>query len=359
MTKIALVGEAWDEQEHQYEHPFVGTAGQELYRLLHKTHHVPTGLDYKFCSPLRMMGLWASSGITLLNVFNARPGKESNDVQLFYAHVRDNVPLDKSLPSRRFGAANYHVRADMASHVYALREKLLGLRPNLIVHLGATACWALGLGEGIGRLRGFVHDTEYGKVLPTYHPSAVLRDWSRRVPVLFDLTKARRECEFPEIRQVEREIWTEPSPAECWTWWETYGKDAPLLAVDIETIPALQQITEVGFASDPRHALHIPIAIDAKSFYSHRDEVEIWKFVKHVCESAIPKIGQNLKYDIYWLWKEMGIAVRNWQHDTMIASHAWQPELDKSLYDLGSIWLDERSWKNIRRESSKSTKDFE
>jgi uracil-DNA glycosylase len=359
MNKIVFIGEAWGEQEVQYEFPFVGTAGQELFRLLHKTHHVPTGLDYKYCSPLRMMNLWLSSGITLLNVFNARPGKESNDVQLFYAHYRDNVPLDKSLPARRFGAANYHVRAAFSGHIYALRNKLLELKPNLIVPLGATACWALGLGEGIGRLRGFVHDTEYGKVLPTYHPAAVLRSWNLRVPVLFDLTKAHRECQFPEIRHPSRTIWTEPTPAECCQWWEERGRTAPLLALDIETIPALGQITEVGFASDPYHALHIPIAIDGKSFYSHRDEVAVWKFIKHACESEVPKIGQHLKYDIYWLWKELGIAVRNWQHDTMIASHAWQPELQKSLYELGSMWLDERSWKSIRQDSSKMTKDFE
>lgn len=358
MTKLVLIGEAWGETEAQYEAPFLGPAGQELFRLLYRTHHHTIPLDYRHTSALKMLSLWTTAGIPLLNTFNTRPGRESNDIQLMFAHPRDNVPLDRTLPHRRFGASNLWCRADVSHHVHALRAKLEALKPNLIVPLGATACWALGLGEGIGRLRGFVTETPWGKALPTYHPAAILRNWSLRVPVLFDLTKARRECEFPDIRQMDREVWTEPSVADCWKWWEQWGQAAPLLAVDIETIPSMQQITEFGVASDSQHALHIPIAIDGKSFYSQQDEVRIWKFIKHVCECPTPKIGQNLQYDFYWLWKEMKITIRNWQHDTMVASHAWQPELDKSLYDLGAIFLDARSWKNIRHESTK-TKDFE
>jgi hypothetical protein len=79
-----------------------------------------------------------------------------------------------------------------------------------------------------------------------------------------------------------------------------------------------------------------------------------WDFVKMVCESDIPKIGQNVvQYDSYWLAKEFGIALKNVAEDTMTLSHAWQPELEKSLGFLGSIFLDERSWKSIRNDTSK------
>jgi hypothetical protein len=220
------------------------------------------------------------------------------------------------------------------------------------------------MGDAIGKLRGFVHSHELGKVLPTYHPSAVLRNWSLRVPTLFDLVKAKREAQFPEIRLVEREIWTEPTIADLWNWWEQHGSKSKLLALDIETLKATQ-ITEVGFASDSTHALHIPFCWrEGKTYKSWwkdtKEEVEAWKFVQHVCASNVPKIGQNgVQYDCFMLAKCMGIVVNNYQHDTMQAAHAWMPELGKSLYDLGAMLLDEASWKSIRKDSGKDDKAFE
>jgi hypothetical protein len=218
------------------------------------------------------------------------------------------------------------------------------------------------MGAGIGKLRGFVHQTQWGKALPTYHPAAVLRNWSLRVPTLFDLYKARREMEFAETRLVEREIWTEPTIADLWQWWRAYGKYSKLLGFDIETLKA-QQVTEVGFAADSTHALHIPFCIEhrqgnSKTYQSWwpdtKTEVAAWKFVKHVCESPVPKIGQNgCQYDCFWMAKELGIVVTNYVDDTMQMAHALWPEMGKSLYDLGALFLDEASWKNIRKDHGK------
>lgn len=354
MTSIVFIGEAWGEHEAQIGAPFVGPAGQELYRLLCDAGFPLKPLRKNYISPHSMSRIWTQAPVTLLNVFNSRPA--NNNVELFYGG-RD-TKVDDSLPRRRFGSSFKWVRSEFAGDVRKLLNDLSRLRPNLIIPLGSTACWALAMGAGIGKLRGFVHKHELGKVLPTYHPSAVLQQWSLRVPTLFDLFKARRESAFPEIRLVDREIWTEPTIDDLWRWWETYGQHSKLLALDIETLKATQ-VAEVGFASDPHHALHIPFCWrEGKSYRSWwpdtKTEVEAWKFVKHVCASPIPKIGQNgANYDCFMLAKCMGIVVENYQHDTMQAAHALWPELGKSLYDLGSIFLDEMSWKSIRKDSDK------
>ena len=359
MTNIVLIGEAWGEQEANIGTPFVGPAGQELYRLLYDAGFPLNPLRKNYISPHSMSRIWSSTPITLLNVFNSRP--PNNNVEHFYGTRMDSV--DDSLPRRRFGSSYKWVRTEHSADVHQLITIVSTIKPNLVVPLGATATWALGLGESIGKLRGFVHNHELGKVLPTYHPSAVLHKWSLRVPTLFDLYKARRESAFPEIRLVEREIWTEPTINDLWRWWDDYGSKASLLALDIETLKSIQ-VTEVGFASDPYHALHIPFAWKDRGVYKSwwpntREEVEAWKFVKHVCGSSIPKIGQNgANYDCFMLAKCMGIVVNNYQHDTMQAAHALWPELNKSLYDLGAIFLDERSWKSIRKDSEK-TKAFD
>jgi uracil-DNA glycosylase len=356
MPKLVLVGEAWGEHEALYEHPFVGAAGQELFRMLTQAGFSGEPLPYRYISPLTMRQRWSLFSYPLLNVFNARPA--DNNIELFYGKPRDAAPLDKTLPPRRFGMSTHFVLEQHAFHVHALHAALRANPPNLIVALGATACWALGLGTGISKLRGFVHESAFGKVLPVYHPAAILRNWSLRGVTVLDLFKARREMQFAGFRLIEREIWTEPSVEDLWTWWEQHGERSSLLSFDIETLRK-QQISEIAFASDSQHALHIPFCWQEGRVYRQwwpdaRTELQAWKFVKHVCESDVPKIGQNgIQYDCFWLAKELGITVRNVLEDSMTKAHCWQPELEKSLGFLGSVFLDDKSWKSIRRETMK------
>lgn len=73
-----------------------------------------------------------------------------------------------------------------------------------------------------------------------------------------------------------------------------------------------------------------------------------------VCRSNIPKIGQNvLQYDSYFMAKALGIPILNITEDTMTMAHCWQPELEKNLGFLGSLFLEERAWKHIRSHSDK------
>ena len=362
--KLVLVGEAYGREEALYKHSFVGAAGQELYRMLAHAGFPCDPLPYHFVSPIRMMKLWETFPYPRLNVFNARPPdpEGKNNVETFYARLSDNIPIDRSLGHRRFGSANAYVREEYAQYIRDLHENLRELRPNLIVALGATALWALGLPTSIGKSRGSIHYSQFGKVLPVYHPAAVLRNWSLRTVSILDLVKAQREMEYPEIKTRQRFIWTEPTIADLYQWWGQHGSKTNLLAVDIETLRKTQ-ISEIGFASDPEHALHIPFVIEERT-NNHRvykqwwpnvkTEVEAWKFVKMVCESNVPKVGQNvLQYDSYWLAKELGIVLKNVVADTMTAAHVWQPELEKSLGFLGSVFLDERSWKSIRTDVGK------
>jgi uracil-DNA glycosylase len=360
MTPLVLIGDCWGEAEAGLGRPFVGSAGQELYRLLVDAGFPLERLRNNYVSPHSMSMIWRRSGIPLLNVFNSQP--ENNNVELLYGGRGDDI--DESLPRRRFKSSYRWVRAEHSADVRKLHDDLRKLRPNLICALGGTACWALDLGDSIGKLRGFVHPHELGKVLPTYHPSAVLRNWSLRIPTLFDLFKARREAEFSDIRLMDREIWTEPTIADLWQWWETYGKHSKLLALDIETLKGVQ-VTEIGFASDATHALHVPFCWKEGRTYKQwwpdtKTETEAWKFVKHVCESPVPKIGQNgVQYDCFMLAKCMNIVVNNYQHDTMQAAHAWMPEMGKGLRDLGAIFLDEISWKSIRSDTNKEGKAYD
>jgi len=350
MTSAIFVGESWGEHEHTHKIPFVGSAGQEFARMLAQAGWPIEPPDYRFISAISMIPRWRAFPYPVANVFNLRPLE--NDIETLYGSAGEDI--DRTLPMRKFGSSHKFVLTQYASHVHQLHELLHTERPNLIIALGATATWALGLGTSITKLRGYIYDTEFGKVLPTYHPASVLRKWSQRIITVVDLYKARKEFAFPEIRRISREIWTEPTIEDLWAWWDT-NSSCTRLAVDIETLRRAQ-ISEVGFAPSPAGpALHIPFAWQEGKVYhswwkTAREELEAWQFVKTVCESPIPKITQNgIQFDAYWLAKEMGIVIRNIEEDTMQMTHAWSPEMDKSLNFLGSMFLNEASWKQMRR----------
>ena len=346
-----FITDCWGEQDSTWKVPLVGSAGCDFARMLAQAGWPADAPAYKFISAASMLPRWRNFPHEILSVFPLRP--LGDDIEVLYAHAAD-ADVDRSLPVRKFGSSNKYIRTEYAQHVHDLRAKILDQRPNVVVALGATPTWTLGLGASITKLRGYVYETEFGKVLPTYHPSSVLRKWSNRIVSVVDLHKALRESAFSEIRQVAREIWTEPTIEDLWVWWEMYGSKADRIAVDIETVRR-QQISEVGFAASPTQALHIPFVYQAGGQWvswwkTKEEEVKAWKFVKHVCESETPKLGQNvIQYDAFWLAKEMGISIHNISHDTMQMAHAWSPEMQKSLGFLGSFFLDVASWKQIRK----------
>ena len=80
--------------------------------------------------------------------------------------------------------------------------RLCNLDPNLIICLGNCSLWALAGRTGITKLRGTTllatHTAADFKLLPTYHPSAILRQWDNRPTVIADLMKAKRESAIPK-----------------------------------------------------------------------------------------------------------------------------------------------------------------
>lgn len=350
-TKLVIIGDCWGAQESTLQHPFVGTAGQELARMLHGAGYPCSFIPYTFNSSIRILKYWDKFPFPLLSVFNECP--QDNNVEFFYTRESSS-----SFPPRRFGNRIHYLKSEHNHHLEYLHDTLKRFSPNVIVALGNTALWALGLPASISKLRGNVIDSAFGKVLPTHSPASVLRNWSQRIVTILDLHKALRESESPTISTLPRYIFTQPSIEDLSMWWEMYGVETKLLAFDIETV-LNKQISEISFASDSTHALHVPIFYKENKQYVNwwqtpQEEVKAWKFIKMVLESDVPKIGQNcVQYDSYWLLKEMNIAVKNIQHDTMQLSHAYALELEKSLRFLGSIFLNERDWKSIRTDTVK------
>lgn len=289
------------------------------------------------------------------NTFNFRP--QGNKIETLCCGATDK---------RRAGGLSAlvqgkYLRAEFLPELERLKRELEEVRPNITVALGNTACWAL-LGQGgISKVRGTValSGVVMGqKVLPTYHPAAVLREWSLRHVTILDLRKARKESEWPEVRIPKREIWIEPSLTDLGVFYDAYIRECMELAFDIETVG--DQITCIGFAPAPDKALVVPFTDTRRpsgSYWRDRDsEIAAWRFVKKVLGHPCRKVAQNAQYDLSFLWQKYGIAVNNMAEDSMLLHHALLPESEKSLGFMASVYCVAPAWKSMRTRGPRTIK---
>lgn len=326
--KIALVGEAYGEIEAAAKRPFLGPAGQELDRQLSDA-----GISRADCF--------------VTNVFNLRPA--GNKIESLCGPIKDPGVLKGTKPL----AKGLYIRSEYAPELSRLYDELARERPNITVLLGNTAAWAL-LGTGaISKIRGTCsYSTVLPslKVLPTYHPANIFRQYENRHVAVLDLMKALRESEFPELRRPLREVWTDPDLSDLDIFYDQYIKGAARIAIDVET--AIGQITCISFAPSIDRVIVVPF-LDHRFPGTHywkekADEVAAWEWVRKVCATDSEKVGQNFLYDIQYLWQAHGIPVKNVAHDTMLLHHSMHPESPKSLGFLGSIYTNEIAWKPLR-----------
>lgn len=331
MTSIVILGEAWGEAEEKAREPFVGASGYELTRMLSEA-----GINRADCY--------------LTNVFNLHP--KGNDITTLCGAKSDALPGYPSLIKSKY------VRAQYATELERLGDELLRVNPNLVIALGNTPCWSMLGRTGIGKIRGTTdlstHTVAGFKVLPTYHPAAVLRMWDVRPVVVADFIKAERESHYGELRRTKREIWIEPSLTDIVEFRSLYIDGCAVLSVDIETSGT--QITCIGFAPNPRVSIVIPFVDPRRKGRSYwpteHDERAAWEIVKDIlADPLLKKLFQNGMYDIAFLWRAVGLPVYGAAEDTMLLHHSLQPEMKKGLGFLASVYADEGAWKEMRAKS--------
>jgi DNA polymerase len=149
---IMVIGEGPGADEDSSGKPFVGKAGQLLDKML------------------SAISLSRNENCFIANIVKCRPPNN-----------REPLP-EESAACRRY-----------------LDAQIRLVKPVMILALGRTAAQnLLQTGEGIGSLHGQFFDWNGITLMPTYHPSALLRDDTLKRPVWEDLKKFR--AEFDRIR---------------------------------------------------------------------------------------------------------------------------------------------------------------
>lgn len=333
-ASIMIVGEAPGEEEQMFGLPFVGPSGRELNRMLEEA-----GID--------------TNRVYKTNVFHCRP--PDNKLEHFCGPRSDAIP---GLPPVKAGQ---YIRNEFLPEYLRLENEIMQVRPNVIVPMGNIALAALLGRSGIGKIRGTTMMGKLGfKLLPTYHPAAVLRQWAWRVIVVSDLRKVKNEQAFPEVRIPSRRVLIDPTIFELEMFYDNYLDQADEVSVDIETKHGF--IRCVGFAPSIDIACVVPFYdrrySDNSYWRSEGEEIRamqiVWKVLRN---KAVKKVMQNGAYDLQWLWKLFHTPIYGWGIDTTLAHHALYPEMEKNLGFLGSVYTTEPSWKMMRTRSDEVKKE--
>lgn len=323
-AKIMLIGEASGADEDLLGRPFVGSSGRELIKML-----AEAGINRADCY--------------LTNVFLDRP--TDNKIESWMVKKAD-LPAGYDLPPITRGL---YLTPSKLEEVSRLREEIRQVRPNVIVALGSTALWALTGQTGIRSLRGAVVESPYGKILPTFHPSYIMRAWSDRLILVADLQKALRHSVSSKFERPNRRLLINPTITEVENFYDSDLAHAPLTSVDIET--KLGQITCVGLAASRDRGIVIPfvdLRQESGCYWSYLEELRAWAVVRNVVSGPGELLFQNGVYDSQYFLR-YGISVRAFTEDTLVLHHSLYPELQKGLGFLGSLYLDEPAWKLMRK----------
>ena len=164
-------------------------------------------------------------------------------------------------------------------------------------------------------------------------------------PGLFDAADAgpgpSADAGLPDNSTLAQHYETVLTFAQLETWLARL-RAAPLAALDTETDsldPMRARIVGISFAVQPGEAAYVPLRHDGPGAPEQLPLDAVLAALQPWLEDAgAAKVGQNIKYDTHVLANH-GIAVKGWQHDTLLESYIFEAHLGHSLEKLADRHL--------------------
>lgn len=327
-ARIMIVGEAPGENEEREGIPFVGYSGQGLNRMLQEA-----GISRAECF--------------MTNVIRVRP--PNNDATLFFAERKKDITLQHIQLNGK-----YCLPVVLAG-IETLKREIEMCKPNLIIALGNVAMWALTGCWGITNWRGSMLTCKLDlavdyqiKVVPTYHPALILRQWTWRRITIHDLKRAKAWAKDREIKDTNYNFIIRPNfdtaIGVIRQLLDQADKGPLRLWPDIETRAG--HIACFGMAWNQESAICIPLMCveNSEGYWGLEEEIHIifllsW-LLKH---KNVTCVGQNFHYDAQYLWRWWGF-VPNVVGDTMLQQHSMFCNMPKALDYIASLYCDNYVW---------------
>jgi uracil-DNA glycosylase family 4 len=244
-------------------------------------------------------------------------------------------------------------KPELEGWIEELRQDIIKHKPNIVVCLGAYPLWALTGEKYISRFRGYTMESTLvpgQKVISTYHPSNINREWKNFFPTIMDLKKAKFHSQSSKMPQDNRTIVYNASRTQFIQYCKDMinNPDYKRICLDIETIQPGCHISIIGLSHSPKYAISTWV-VNGSPCYPENDEFELWVWIAKLLESK-EIIIHNASFDAVVALLNHGIYIKHLGMDTLIAAHVVWPELPRDLGFLSSLCLDVPMWKNMSRQ---------
>lgn len=331
-AKLLICGDAPGEREVQAGRPFAGPNEMELNRMLGEA------------------GLSSSSAF-FTNLVRHRP--PWNDMDRLIPTTKKAITTEMVLLRDRW------VMPSVVAGWALLQREIELCRPNVILALGNAAMWALTGKWGLKNYRGSMLETDEGiRVIPSWHPSSVIKQWSLRAIVVQDMRRAAREVGGERVERPNYRTQIRPRFDEAMATLNqllTSLDQSPnglRLSVDIET--SYGHIMCLGIAWSRLDAICIPfveIQRGGASYWPEWDEARIVHMLYRVLTHPNCRvIWHNGLFDAQYIFRAWHFIPRH-SMDSMIAQHSCFSTMQKSLDFVSALYANHHVyWKGLARE---------
>lgn len=336
-AEILIVGEYPGADELWKGIPFQGSAGTELARMLHEAGIVISECRTAYVYP------WKTTGHQELLALTKNKGLIIDATEF----------RDKKYCTPR-----------VLKGIAFLEEEIARHKPKVIITLGEMALWALTGEITLTNWRGshLMHIASGIRLIPTYTPQMVQRNWEWRMFVVRDLSRVQAYRLNPDAYNPQWDFIIRPSYSDTMQILDDLYAKAKLgvitLSLDIETI--CRHISCLGIAWSKSKALCIPFMDQGKHYWEEHEEIAIIQALKTLLtHSNVYSVGQNFAgYDNQHFAKHWGFTP-NLGFDTMLAQHTLFPGMAKSLDVLSSLYCHyHRYWKDELKDYNKMPEDI-
>ena len=225
-----------------------------------------------------------------------------------------------------------------------LYDEIRKCSPNVIVPLGKLANSIFsGNNKSISSVRGKVYYSKdfAVKVVPLLPPSEVYTDKNLSAVFKQDLNYVLRESKSKELYQIEGDYKILDTASRVFDFKVLIG-EYPSFSFDLETsgVNFMEDvILGIGFSFAEKTGFYIPLRNEGKKFWDRSEAKEILMFLRELFVSSQEKYAHNGKFDIQFL-NRIGIEVKNFNFDTMLAHHLLDETTPHGLKNLARKYLD-------------------
>jgi len=276
------------------------------------------------------------------------------DLDHFIAHKKAHrTPAHKEIQG-------LWVTKEIAEGYQLIQTEIAMVQPKIIIAFGNLGLWVTTGLWGITKWRGSMlywsadlMSEAHVKVVPTYSPSAILRQWDWRAIALNDLKRAKRFINGEAYPRKRWETIVRPSADKAvqilrglLAIADNHEKEL-IISFDLETRHSHIACAGISWSSTPdsylhEHALCIPLmCVENKAGYWTQEEEAaiVYYLYRLLTHKRVRVVGQNLLYDSQYTYRHWHF-IPNVHQDTMLSHHTAWLGLPKRLDFQASMYCD-------------------